>query len=45
MFNPNLSNAVENFARVILPLTEKDLECEWKWKDHDKEGIRYGKNE
>ena len=39
MFNSNLTTAVENFARLILPLTEKDLEREWKWKDHDEEGI------
>jgi hypothetical protein len=41
MFNATLVNAVENFARVILPLTEKDLEREWKWKDHDEEGVRF----
>jgi hypothetical protein len=41
MFNPTLTTAVENFARLILPLTEKDLEREWKWKDHDEEGIRF----
>ena len=41
MFNTNLIHAVENFTRLILPLTEKDLEREWKWKDHDEEGIRF----
>src|SRR5512147_1110818 len=41
MFNPDLTNAVENFARLILPLTEKDLERTWVWKDHDEEGIRF----
>jgi len=41
MFNPTLTNAVENFAHLILPLTEKDLEREWIWKDHDEEGIRF----
>jgi len=41
MFNANLTHAVENFARLMLPLTEKDLEREWKWKDHDEEGIRF----
>jgi len=41
MFNPTLTTAVENFTRLILPLTEKDLEREWKWKDHDEEGIRF----
>jgi hypothetical protein len=41
MFNTNLMQAVENFSQLILPLTEKDLEREWKWKDHDEEGIRF----
>jgi len=41
MFNANLSTSVENFSRLILPLTEKDLEREWIWKDHDEEGIRF----
>jgi len=41
MFNANLTTAVENFANLILPLTEKDLEREWIWKDHDEEGIRF----
>jgi len=41
MFNPTLTSAVENFSRLILPLTEKDLEREWIWKDHDEEGIRF----
>lgn len=41
MFNPTLATAVENFTQLILPLTEKDLEREWKWKDHDEEGIRF----
>lgn len=41
MFNTNLKTAVENFTRLILPLTEKDLEREWIWKDHDEEGIRF----
>jgi len=41
MFNADLTNAVENFAHLILPLTEKDLEREWIWKDHDEEGIRF----
>lgn len=41
MFNNGLTQAVENFARVMLPLAEKDLEREWKWKDHDEEGIRF----
>jgi hypothetical protein len=41
MFNTKLAKAVENFAAVTLPLTEKDLELGWTWKDHDEEGIRF----
>lgn len=41
MLNTTLTTAVENFTRLILPLTEKDLEREWIWKDHDEEGIRF----
>jgi len=41
MFNTQLAQAVENFASVTLPLSEKDLEIAWKWKDHDEEGIRF----
>ena len=41
MFDTKLTHAVENFAAVILPLSEKDLEREWIWKDHDEEGIRF----
>jgi hypothetical protein len=40
-FNSELSQAVENFALLMLPLSEKDLEREWIWKDHDEEGIRF----
>lgn len=25
----------------MLPLSEKELELAWKWKDHDEEGIRF----
>ena len=32
---------MEDFASLILPLSEKDLEREWIWKDHDEEGIRF----
>jgi len=42
MLNAGLARAVENFAAVMLPLTEKDLELEWIWKDHGEEGIRFG---
>ncbi len=41
MFNTSLSNVVQEFAALLLPLSEKDLEREWKWKDHDEEGIRF----
>ena len=41
MFNTQLSQAVENFASMMLPLSEKELESEWIWKDHDEEGIRF----
>jgi len=41
MFNSQLSQAIENFATLMLPLSEKDLEREWIWKDHDEEGIRF----
>lgn len=41
MFNSDLRPAVEDFASLILPLSEKDLEREWIWKDHDEEGIRF----
>ena len=41
MFNSDLGQAVKDFASLILPLSEKDLEREWIWKDHDEEGIRF----
>ncbi len=41
MFNSQLTQAVENFAFTMLPLTEKQLENEWIWKDHDEEGVRF----
>ncbi len=41
MFNTQLTQAVEKFASLMLPLSENDLEREWKWKDHDEEGIRF----
>jgi len=41
MFNSQLTQAIENFALLMLPVLEKDLEREWKWKDHDEEGIRF----
>ena len=41
MFDTTLTHAVEGFADLMLPLSEKDLEREWIWKDHDEEGIRF----
>jgi len=41
MFNTDLINAVQDFSTLMLPLSEKDLEREWRWKDHDEEGIRF----
>ena len=41
MFSTNLSNSVQTFANLLLPLSEQDLAREWKWKDHDEEGIRF----
>ncbi len=41
MFNSSLNLAVMDFAVLMLPLSEKDLEREWIWKDHDEEGIRF----
>jgi DinB superfamily len=41
MFNHQLTQSVENFAGVMLPLNEKDLARAWRWKDHDEEGIRF----
>ncbi|HLA87852.1 MAG TPA: DinB family protein [Anaerolineales bacterium] len=41
MFNFELTNAIENFAALMLPLSEKDLERTWVWKDHDEEGVRF----
>ena len=41
IFNPELTRAVEDFSALLLPLSEKDLEREWVWKDHDEEGIRF----
>src|SRR5215212_9165545 len=41
MLDTKLTNSVESFAALILPLSEKDLEREWIWKDHDEEGIRF----
>ena len=39
MFDTKLTQAVENFVALMLPLSEKELEREWTWKDHDEEGV------
>lgn len=41
MFNSDLNQSVKDFAALVFPLSEQDLEREWKWKDHDEEGIRF----
>lgn len=41
MFNNQLTKAVESFSSLLLPVSEKDLERAWVWKDHDEEGIRF----
>ena len=41
MFNQKLTQTVENFSSLMLPLSKKDLEHEWAWKDHKGEGIRF----
>jgi len=41
MFNSELKRAVQDFTTLMLPLSEKDLEHPWIWKDHDEEGIRF----
>ncbi len=41
MFKTDLETVVQDFSTLMLPLSEKDLERDWKWKDHDEEGIRF----
>lgn len=41
MFIKALTQAVDDFAALVLPLSQKDLEHEWIWKDHDEEGVRF----
>ncbi len=41
MLNNELAKAVEDFSSLLLPISEKDLERAWIWKDHDEEGIRF----
>lgn len=41
MFNDELAKVVEDFSSLLLPVSEKDLERTWVWKDHDEEGIRF----
>jgi hypothetical protein len=40
-FNTNLTQAVEKFASIMLPLSEDALGREWAWKDHDDDGLRF----
>ena len=41
IFHSELNRAVQEFAALMLPISEKDLEHPWRWKDHDEEGIRF----
>lgn len=41
MFHTSLSQAITDFAALMLPLSEKELERPWVWKDHDEEGVRF----
>ena len=41
MFSTELNQAVMDFTALVLPISEKDLGREWKWKDHDEEGVRF----
>jgi hypothetical protein len=41
MFNDELAKAIKDFSSLLLPVSEKDLERTWIWKDHDEEGIRF----
>jgi len=41
MLNSKLNHDMQDFVALMLPLSEKDLEREWIWKDHDEEGIRF----
>ncbi len=41
MFNTKLHQTVNDFALTMLPLSTKELERTWVWKDHDEEGIRF----
>ncbi len=41
MFNSELQHAINEFTTLMLPLSEKELETQWTWKDHDEEGIRF----
>jgi len=40
-FNTKLTQAVEKFASIMLPLSEDALGREWAWKDHDDDGLRF----
>jgi len=38
VFDAELGRAVLEFTTLMLPLSGKDLEREWRWKDHDEGG-------
>jgi len=39
--NSDLKRSVQGFTDLMLPLSDKELEHPWIWKDHDEEGIRF----
>ena len=43
MFHKQLNQSVEDFATLMLPLSEKVLEQGWIRKDHDEEGTRWAR--
>ena len=40
MFNPELTTAVMNFAKLFATLPDAELDRPWHWKGHD-EGVRF----
>ena len=40
MFNPELTNAIEKFASLMINVPDTDLDLPWHWKGHD-EGVRF----
>ena len=41
MFSSELRQSIMDFAALMLPVSEENLARDWKWKDHDEEGIRF----